>query len=48
MHGNAVFVSIESLQLISDMHDVLIIDDASTDDTIELCKEYNVELLESH
>ena len=33
---------LESLQLISDDHDVLIIDDKSTDDTIELCKEYNV------
>ena len=33
---------LDSIKLISDEHDVLIVDDASTDDTIELCKEYNV------
>ena len=36
---------LESLQLISDGHDVLIIDDKSTDDTIELCKEFNVDYI---
>jgi len=36
---------LESLQLISDGHDVLIIDDKSTDDTIELCKEYDVDYI---
>jgi len=36
---------LESLQLISDQHDVLIIDDASSDNTIELCKEYNVDYI---
>ena len=33
---------LDSIKMISDDHDVLIVDDASTDDTIELCKEYNV------
>ena len=33
---------LDSLKLISDNHDVLIVDDASTDNTIELCLEYGV------
>jgi len=33
---------LDSLRLISDNHDVLIVDDVSTDNTIELCKEYDV------
>jgi len=33
---------LDSLKLISDEHDILIVDDASTDDTINLCAEYNV------
>ena len=33
---------LDSLKLVSDAHDVLIVVDVSTDNTIELCKEYNV------
>jgi len=33
---------LDSLKLVSDIHDVLIVDDASTDNTIELCIEYGV------
>ena len=32
----------DSLSLISDKHDILVVDDVSTDNTIELCKEYNI------
>ena len=35
----------ESLRNIEDNIDVLVIDDCSTDDTIELCKEYNHEII---
>ena len=35
----------ESLKNIEDDVDVLVIDDCSTDDTIELCKEYNHEII---
>ena len=35
----------ESLRNIEDDVDVLVIDDCSTDDTIELCKEYNHEII---
>ena len=35
----------ESLRDIEDDVDVLVIDDCSTDDTIELCKEYNHEVI---
>jgi len=35
----------ESLKLISDKHDVLIIDDKSTDDIIKLCEEYNIKYI---
>ena len=36
---------LDTLKVISDKHDVLIIDDLSTDDTIDLCKEYNVKYI---
>lgn len=33
---------LDSLKLVSDDHDVLIVDDASTDNTIKLCLEYGI------
>ena len=35
----------ETLRNIEDGIDVLVIDDCSTDDTVELCKEYNHEVI---
>ena len=36
---------LDSLKLITESYDVLVIDDVSTDNTIEVCKEYNVEYI---
>lgn len=36
---------LDSLKLISEPHDILVVDDLSTDDTIELCNEYKIKYI---
>ena len=38
-------ICLDSLKEIKEKHDVLVIDDASTDNTIELCKDYGVKFI---
>jgi len=43
--SNVTRKCLDTLKLISDKHDVIVIDDKSTDDTVKLCKEYNVKCI---
>tara|TARA_R110001583_G_scaffold43557_2_gene138624 strand:- start:8224 stop:9009 length:786 start_codon:yes stop_codon:yes gene_type:complete len=43
--SNITRLCLDSLKLITDEYDVIIVDDASTDDTIRLCVEHNIKYI---